>query len=224
MAFNNSYETVFYLLRDSKPDSADDCAGGIDITKPRRGVNRGPAPTCPKCGGFLGMLTWLPPYRVELETWGTHYGDIARTGDDLIVSDRFVDAFKRNSLKGVVRIDAVDVVKVVHRRGKPKEPMPIYFKASVIRSNTTIDQKASGYVWKDESKVCPECLFDTLKRYERIVIDESTWNGDDIFYPRGGNGPIVSERFRQVFLEQGLVGADFIPANEHHYDFYPWEK
>ncbi|HSP79360.1 MAG TPA: hypothetical protein VLQ93_12570, partial [Myxococcaceae bacterium] len=38
-------------------------------------VNRADAPRCPRCGDFIGMLTWLPPYRVELELYGQELGD-----------------------------------------------------------------------------------------------------------------------------------------------------
>ncbi|MCG6158345.1 imm11 family protein [Rubinisphaera margarita] len=197
--------------------------GRTDAIK-EEGFNVGDCIRCPTCSRPLSMLEWLPPYRVELESWGKHYGDVADIGDVLIVSERFVDVFRHHELRGLESIEPVDLVKVVHRRVKPTEPAPRYFKATVVRSPTMIDQRASGYVWQDESKVCPECLFDTLKRYDRLVIKEETWNGDDIFFPRGGNGPITSDRFRTTFHEQGLVGAVFIPTAEDHYDFFPWES
>ncbi len=40
--------------------------------------------------------------------------------------------------------------------------MPQYYKATVARSSTTIDQVAYGYIWEDEKAVCSICLFDTL--------------------------------------------------------------
>lgn len=213
---------TFYCLRPSGINSPEDRKYGVEALK-EEGFSVGDCIRCPACNRPLSMLKWLPPYRIELESWGTQYGDVADIGDDLIVSARFVEVFQHHGLRGLESIEPVEVVKVVHRRGKPKEPLPGYFKASVVRSPTTIDQQASGYVWQDESKVCPECLFDTLKRYDRLVVKEETWNGDDIFFPRGGNGPIVSERFRTIFQEQGLVGAVFIPAVEDHFDSFPWE-
>ena len=134
--------------------------------------------------------------------------------------------FEKESLVGIIRFEPVEVIKIIHRRGKPKGEMPRYFKASVVRSRTTIDQKASGYEWEDESKVCPECLYDgTLKRYKRVVIDQKTWMGEDIFFPRGGRALIVSERFRSLFAEYDLIGAIFIPSesDEAGYDSFPWE-
>ncbi|GAC1475297.1 MAG: hypothetical protein NVSMB9_27480 [Isosphaeraceae bacterium] len=145
-------------------------------------------------------------------------------GDDLIISERFMQIYKKSGLRGLLSFDPATIIKVVHYRGKPKEQLPLYYKAYVIRSSTTIDQEASGYVWEDKSKICPECLFDTLKRYRGLVIKEETWTGDDVFFPRGGNRPIVSERFKTAFVENGLRGAEFIPAEVAGYDSFPWEK
>lgn len=213
---------IFYRLKQSSVDSPDDSSHGVEALK-QEGFNVGDCVRCPECNRPLSMLKWLPPYRIELESWGKHYGDVAEVGDDLIVSERFKQVFSSHFLKGLMSFDPVSVIKVVHRRGKPKEPLPPYFKAAVVRSTTAIDQQASGFVWDDASKICPECLFDTLKRYRSLVIKEETWTGDDIFFPRGGNGPIVSERFKRVFVENGLYGADFIPVEEAGYDNYPWE-
>jgi hypothetical protein len=105
--------------------------------------------------------------------------------------------------------------------------MPRYFKASIARSPTTIDHEASGYVWGDDSEVCPECLTaKVFKRSKREVVKEETWNGDDVFFPRGGGGPLVSERFLTMFHEHGFLGAIFIPSesDEAGYDSFPWES
>lgn len=221
MASRHHEPLKFYCLEQPTPGTPEDREGGFDAL-PEEGFNTGEAPKCPRCGRFLGMLAWLPPYRMELITWGRRYGDIARTGDDLIVSDRFADVFLNHGLRGLPCIEPVEVVTLVHRRGKPIEPPPRYFKATVVRSATTIDQEASGYVWKDASKICPECLFDTLVRFDRLVVNEGTWTGDDIFFPRGGNGPIVSERFRATFEENGLIGAAFNPVEEETCDNTAW--
>lgn len=214
----------FYRLASPKADTAEDFAGGMDAMKPEHGVNRGAAPVCSHCGKFVGMLTWLPPYQIEIETWGKCYGDIVEMGEDTIVSARFRSAYERAGLTGLEDFESVKVVKITHRRGKPQDATPCYFKATVVRSLTTVDQEASGMVWEDNVELCPECMTGgVFKRQERLVIKAESWTGEDIFYPRGGNGPIVSERFRSMFIEHGLVGAVFIPADEDRIDYYPWE-
>lgn len=214
---------LFFRIGEPKPDSIEDFAGRIDVMQVE-GANYGPGPRCKHCELPLGSKTWLPPYQLELETWGEQYGDIRRSGNDLIASERFRDAFEQAGLQGLESFEPVEVVKVTHRRAKPQEPLPRYFKATIVHSPTTIDQQASGYVWEGDSEVCPECLIGSvLKRYQRLAIKPETWNGEDVFFPRGNNNPIVSERFHTLFCERGFVGAVFIPTEEDHVDHYPWE-
>jgi hypothetical protein len=171
------------------------------------------------------MRRWLPPYKIELETWGKHYGDVADVGDDLIASERFRRSFESSTIRGFSSFEPVEVVRTIHRRGEPRHPRPEYYKISVVHSPTSIDQEASGYVWGDPTRVCQTCLFDTLKRYRCMIVTEATWNGDDIFHPRGGNGILVSERFREIFHGSGLHGCEFVPSEspEAGYDSFPWE-
>ncbi len=215
----------FFLLKSPKADSLEGRLGGITATISDTDVNCGPAPTCPTCRRFLGMLTWLPPYRVELEPWGRCWGDLTRLGDDLVVSDRFRNVVVEGSLKGIETFDPVEVVKVSRRWGIPENAVPTYYKATITRGSATIDQKASKYEWGDEAKICKECLYDTLKRVKRLVVKPDTWNGDDVFFPRGGIGPIVSERFVSMFQRNELRGGEFIlsDSDEAGCDFFPWE-
>lgn len=127
---------------------------------------------------------------------------------------------------GLEEIEEVKVKKIIRRSGKIMGSPPPYFKAQIRRSLTLIDQDASGYVWQNETKKCPECLFDTLLRYRCLIVKEGTWAGEDIFIPRGGRRPLVSERFKRVFSENGLEGLTFIPSNlpEVGYDSFPWIK
>jgi hypothetical protein len=213
----------FYVLEQPRPDTPEDRLGGSDAIK-EEGFNTGEALRCRQCNRFLTMLRWLPPYRIELETWGQEYGDVVRIADEMIVSERFVHLFQGSGLKGLSEFEPVEVFKVKRRRGKPKQPMPLYFTTTVTRSPTTVDQKASGYVWGDESSVCPVCLWDDLKRFKRIVIKEDTWNGDDIFFPRGGTRLLVSERFKTLCKQHALRGMVFSPAESYGYEYYPNER
>jgi hypothetical protein len=211
-----------YVLAKPKMDTPEDLLGGMRAIK-EEDFSTGEALRCPKCNRFLTMLKWLPPYRVELERWGREFGDFADIGEDMIVSERFAQAFPNSGLKGLSAFEPVEVVRVIHHLGRPSQPLSRYFKAAVTYSPTAVDQRTSGYVWVDESKVCPVCLWGKLKRYARIVIKQETWNGDDIFYPRGGTGPMVSERFKAFFERHAFLNAVFKPADQESYDYSPWE-
>jgi hypothetical protein len=212
----------FYVLATPKPDTPEDLLGGIRAIR-EEGFRTGEAVRCPRCNRPLSMLKWLPPFRIELESWGKEYGDFADLGEELIVSERFAQAFQRSGLHGLSVFEPVEVVKVIHHLERPKEPLPRYFTATVTLSPTTVDQHASGYVWADESKVCPICLWDNLKRFKRIVIKEETWNGDDIFFPRGGTRLMVSERFKSLCEQEDFQGVVFKAPDQESYDYFPWE-
>jgi hypothetical protein len=175
----------FYIIDTPTIDTTEGLLGGMRALK-AEGFSTGEAVRCPECNRFLTMLRWLPPYRVELERWGREYGDFASIGQDMIVSERLVLAFQDSGLHGLSSFEPLEVVKVIDHARRSTQPLPRYFTATVTLSPTTVDQHASGYIWVDKSKVCPACLSDRLKRFARIVIKEETWNGDDIFYPRGG--------------------------------------
>src|SRR5690242_12071686 len=108
-------------------------------------TNVGPAPTCPVCGAAIGMLTALSPRRVELELWGRDFGDLAfGSGNDVLVSERFRDAFLRSGLTGFSGFVPAEIVKVVARLRKIAKPPPRYFVAAPGRSRAAVDDRASG--------------------------------------------------------------------------------
>jgi hypothetical protein len=213
---------TFFVLSKPEPLTAEDLRGGTCAVK-EAGFNTGPALRCPVCNRFLSMLRWLPPYRIELETWGAEYGDFAEVGEELIVSERFADAFQRSDLKGLGKFEEIEINKVTNRGAKLPQSPPRYFKTEVTHSPTTVDQLASGYVWSDNSRICPCCLFDTLKRFARIVIKPESWNGDDIFFPRGGTRLMVSERFKSFCEKHAFLGVVFNSSDQESYEYFPWE-
>ena len=84
----------------------------VDVEKAEP-VNRAEGADCPRCGGPIGMRTWLPPYRVELILHGEELGDfLETTGHDLLVSDRFALAFREEGLTGLEGFHPVEVVRV----------------------------------------------------------------------------------------------------------------
>jgi hypothetical protein len=216
----------FFVLAKPKTGSPEDIRGGIDIIQ-AEGTQTGDFLKCPQCNFPLTMREWLAPHRVDLEPWGKAYGDIDVVGDGLVVFERFKDVFVENGLSGLSNFQPVEVAKVKFRRGRINNQPPVYFKATITRSPTAVDQKASGYAWRHPSRCCPSCVFGgdgDLKRCERIVIDERTWNGDDIFWPHGGTRIMVSERFKSVCERYEILGVVFNDPEDEHYDYYPWES
>jgi hypothetical protein len=179
------------------------------------GAQYGLAPRCPVCGEFTGMRQWLPPFRVELELHGRQFGDVVTGsgGSALLVSPRFEDIYRSTALTGLEGFEPVEIVKVRSRRRSRPEP-PAYRRADVASSETAIDVERTG-VARDGPIRCAYCLTSTINGIRGVVIDATTWAGEDVFYPRGLSGTIVvSERFHDVCLEHGITNIKLVEAQD----------
>ena len=186
-------------------------------------VKVGLAPRCPVCDGFVGMLEWLPPWRVELATEGRVYGDIVGMDPpNLLVSERFRRLWEASGMRGVgVSDDEVDVVSVRHYGGHVSGDRPKYYRAAAAQSRAAVDHRASRYEWIEDPPKCHWCLLAPAKRWKRIVIDTTGWEGDDLFLPRGGGKIMATERFADWCTQNGIRNAVTVPAVEFAYDWHP---
>jgi len=212
----------FYLL-DKTPTGSNETARTDALTADD--TTLGDAPRCEACGKYIGLRVWLPPYRVELDTWGREYGDLAflNVGSDILVSQRFIDFWEREGLVGLGSFEPVEVVKVRRHRALRGNP-PRFFKSCVALSRAVVDNVASG-VELDEPPTCPVCqLGNGIKRWKAIIIKTETWSGEDIFRPRWAGGFFVSSRFKALSELNKIKNAVFVPAEEYAHDYYPWEK
>jgi hypothetical protein len=175
----------------------------------------GEAPRCPVCGEFTGMRQRLPPFRVELELQGRQFGDVVTGsgGSDLLVSPRFEDIYRSHGLTGLEGFEPVEIVQVRSRRRLTPEP-PAYRRADVAPSETAIDLERAG-VARGGPIECSYCLRSLINGIRGVAIDEATWGGEDVFYPRGLPGTmVVSERFHDVCLEHGITNLKLVEAPE----------
>jgi hypothetical protein len=171
------------------------------------------------------MLKWLPPYRATLKLYGKEFGDLVfgTHGDDFLVSEVFADIFQHHRLEGLSGFQAVELIKVHSRRKKLPTP-PRYLHTTIAWGPAALDLTASGVEWF-EPPTCMECRTCRTIRWQRVVIEKGTWTGEDIFVPRGLSGTwVVSARFKSLCDEYQIKNAQFIPAEEYAYDFYPGMK
>jgi len=211
----------FYVLKSPSCDDKHKYAIlDYDLVEP---INRGDVKYCPKCGDPISLMAWLPPYRVVLEPWSNQYGDIGFAGTELLLSENFMERFRQAGLRGLEVLGKAEIVKVKRRGGaRPKGDPPSYFVAVPTRSLTKIDLNASGA--ETETPVtCDTCLsYGLLYRYARIVVDEATWSGDDIFYAMGISGTIItSQRFATWYHENQINTGVLIRAEEDKWDPLP---
>lgn len=209
----------FYELNMSPRGAADTCAEEED------GSPRGEAEVCLACGRAVGMLAWLPPFLVVLKLYGKTFGDFVFMGatDDILVSEKFRDVYRTNGLTGLVGFDPVEVVRVKSRRKKLAKP-PTYFRVAAQYGNTALDLAASGIEWLTRP-TCDLCRSATLVRWTGLIVEQSTWTGEDAFRPRGMPGAtMVSERFKRACEANDITNAFFTPAEAAGHDFYPGDE
>jgi hypothetical protein len=219
----------FYVLRKPEVEEGQEPRFAVTDFVEADPVNTGSGLECPLCGKPVSMLPWLPPYRAELQFWGKEAGDIAfGTGDQLLVSGRFKQLWEKAGLLGLSGFERVEIVKTKNygRRKKGLKPAGDYYVVRIATSRAAIDDVASGLIREGEGLPCEECRYrGIIKRARSIVLEEGTWSGEDIFYPRGLTGEIItSERYRDFHMSNKINNGLLVPADEYGFDSYPWEK
>ena len=117
----------------------------------------------------------------------------------------------------------MEVIEVKSRKRNLPAP-PMYFRVCPNYGQTALDLAASGFEWI-EQPTCPVCRTATIVRWKRLVLEEGTWTGEDIFRPRGMSGEtMVSQRFKDACEQHAIKNAVFTPAETSGHDFYPGLK
>lgn len=167
------------------------------------------APTCPDCGTELGLSKTLPPYRYLLK--GKKIGDLHTDGLDIAVSNRFCERYKQSGLTGVHFSN-----DEIHSKNIPSG----YRMAFPEVTLTKLYESASG-LDIDEVYGCSRCRVVSRNRLERIVIDEKTLEGWDMFTCGNLFGRIiVTERFVNFIGENELTNFQFISQDEYSENFF----
>lgn len=188
-------------------------------------VRFGEGDNCPVCGGPIGGRRWLPPHRIKLSSARSEkWGDILwGAGFLLMVSDRFKTIYEAEGLTGVTTFHPpAEIVRV--GRGKTGDlppSLPQYHLIEIVWNGANQDDIASEVV-REEAVRCSYCrVGGNPRRQQRIVLEQESWTGVDIFTPRGAPVKImVSERFKQVAETYCLKNIWLIPSEKYAYDMH----
>lgn len=177
--------------------------------------------TCPACGRALTDKEWITPLRAELRVRrGAALGDVAfAKGLDLLVSDRFLEAWRAEKLSGLHGLKEVEIQKV-QPKAAAKKGLSRYHLAMAGYGMTQIDSKRS-LVAREGEPDCLQCMGGAeVTRVEGYRIDEPTWSGEDIFVPWGFGGCLVAtERVLATREKYGLTNLKFAPT-----ETFVWER
>jgi hypothetical protein len=210
----------FYVLDDPEVEEGQEPQFAVTDFVKADPVNRGSAPLCPVCHEPIGMLPWLPPYRAEVEFWGNEAGDIAFFGSELLVSHPFRCLWEQAGLVGLSGFEKVEVVKT-RSYGKKKgiKASSDYYYVAIARSRAAVDDEASD-LFRPKGRYCKECGGGDPERAKRIVLQENSWSGEDIFYARDLPGRIMtSERYRDFHIENEINNGILIEASQYSFDW-----
>lgn len=205
----------FYILQPSENRFGKHWAYGM----PSKGAVYGEAPRCPICGNFVGVKKWLPPHEIEIVQ-----ADPNRLGDFLwgsfypfLISERLHQIIREERIQGFDQV--YEPATVTKSRGRKKANLlltdPTYRAVEIHWNGANVDDEASGIV-----RVDVKCTYDrgSCVRYDRILLDETTWDGSDIFNPRGLPGRIlVSERMKQIITAYSITNVLCIPSTDVTY-------
>jgi hypothetical protein len=183
-------------------------------------VKLGEAPSCPQCGDPIGMLPQMPPFRGELKLFGAALGDfVDAAGYDFLISERMADAFRAEGLTGLLGFHPVEVVRVRRkRRGPQLGAVPHYLAVTACFGRGAVDE-ARSHVRHSAPVTCSECRYAGLDSIHGFTLEPGTWQGEDVFRPRGLQGDlVVSERFAEFVQRHGFTNMKLIPTEEYVWD------
>ena len=123
-------------------------------------------------------------------------------GFPLLVSSKFKEIYEREGLSGIEEFSSpVNVVRMgTLKSGQFPVSPPTYHLIHVPWGGANQDDVASGLTYEHPEMIkCAFCRVGvTWKKQERVVLEEGSWNGSDIFKPRNAPVPfMVSERFKR---------------------------
>lgn len=183
-------------------------------------ANVGPALRCPQCGETVGMLTWEPPFQGEVELYGKDFGDLMQEpSGGLLVTERFAEDFKAEGLTGLSGFQPVEILRVRRKRRGPKPgPPPRYLYVLPTYGQPALDMNRS-HILIHKPMRCTWCRAIGPGAIDGLALETGTWNGEDMFRPRGLWGVLmVSERFMRFADKHALSHFTWIPIDKYVWD------
>jgi hypothetical protein len=158
------------------------------------------------------MRAWIPPFRAEIETWGTTFGDVVfGPGESILVSDRFRALWEPSDLIGLTGFDPVEIVRVRMRGERIRGDAPRYFHALPVHAAVALDHARSGVRWQ-RAPTCPACRQGVSDGYDRLVLEGEP--RENVFVPRGLGVLLADDRFARFCFENQISNCQLTPAEQ----------
>lgn len=137
---------------------------------------------------------------------------------EILISDSLKRLYVNRNMSGLKGFEPVEIVSVKARKKIRQARAPLYYKVRPIIGRTAVDDVKSELI-RAIPAPCHECrLGGTIQRFERVIVEEGSWSGEDVFVARGLLGTmLVTSRFEELCRINGMKNANFIPANAYHH-------
>ena len=182
--------------------------------------SRDQGPFCPVCHKNMRHLYPLSPLRREIHVAKPYFGDIVTRGAEVYFSDRAKIIYEESDLKGIEKFRKIEILKVACHNGVRKaklSPLPTYYWCQIAVDGATWDYEKSKAIYsKPDPIICEYCkdYKGFIRGYSGLYVDESRWNGNNIFELLGIGGKImVDESFKSWVECNNLTGANLIPES-----------
>jgi hypothetical protein len=189
----------------------------------------GDAPQCEACGAYVDGGRWLPPYEVDMKQPRTIGDFVAGPGGcDFLLSDRALKVFQLEKVKGIQSILPITILKMGTTKKGNTYRRPKLHGISVTRAHTRILYEKMGVRWaeKPERDYCRVCgpggggSGGVYRSYERIVVNELSYSGEDVFKAANFPGHILlSEKAVNTILSNKLTNASIVPCEHATYSY-----
>lgn len=203
----------FYVMK--QQDRGDPYPLATDVETVQ--AHSGSAPRCPYCNSAMGWRAWLPPRKVKLTAISGALTDFAFGGGTELVSGAAYEMLRSRGLQVGSTFPPVEIVSV-HPACLMRSDLRYHFLDLPI-SATGLDEEKSGLVYKHREPYCEYCGGRIKKSRQCVVLEEGTWQGEDLFIPRKTGDIVVTERFVDMCREAEFTGAKFVPAQEAGFEF-----
>jgi hypothetical protein len=207
-------EPRFYVLL------RDDFRNPFDTDfEPALGFKTGDFPRCPKCGEGIGQRDWLPPFKIEATVHGKEgAGDFVVCAGSCLISERMASTFRSEGLTGWEGFHPVEVVKM-NARAK-RLGLPRYYLVEATYGRAAVDE-ARSRLRRVQPITCEECRSTDVAGIYGFRIQPGTWEGLDVFLPRGLQSEVVvSERFADFVQRHGFTNIKLVPTEQFVWDPY----
>ncbi len=157
----------------------------------------------------LAVGTRIGPLRVALS--GLRVPDFSTSLFTPVVRDRVISLLRESGATGF-EAHAVEITRV--RREPKKRPydLPRLFEMDV-RGRVALAPEAKAFY--DQPRPCPGCeRKGNLRLPKGMLVDETTWDGSDLFKIEGEPWVLMAPRIATLLIETKLTGFRLMPARE----------